>query len=336
MSLPFLITGVGGVIGQSLAAAFGTERVVGLVREGGTRPPDGVETVPGDVTRPDLGLGPAAYRRVADRIGGVIHSAAVTSFARPATEVRQVNVGGTAHALRLAEAAGVPFHLISTVYVQQRDGSTETGRSRVYRESKQAAERIARSAGVPWTIMRVTVVTGHSATGAIPRFQGIYAAMKALVTGDAHLVPVAPGSYLDFLPCDHVAECVTTLLDAGARGEHWITAGKRALTIEQFVERCQAYARGLGRTVTRPRLVDAEMVHRLIMPAFGDALAADMRRRLEFFTDVIGPLATDGTLPGPAAGFADLPEPPDLVACLDAALEYWGARVRLAPKAVNG
>jgi nucleoside-diphosphate-sugar epimerase len=329
---PYLLTGAGGVIGRSLAAALGPGRVIGLVRAGGSRPGPGIETVSGDVTAPGLGLEPAVRGLLDDRVGGVIHSAAVTSFTRPADEIRRVNTEGTANALRLAEAAGVPFHLVSTVYVRRRHGSAETGRSRVYRESKQAAEDLVRAARVPWTILRVTVVTGDSRTGATPRFQGIYAAMKALVTGDAHLVPVAPGSYLDFLPRDHVAACVKTLLDSGAHGEHWITAGERALTIEQFVDHCLRFAQRNGRTVPRPRMVDSEMVHRLILPAFGDSLAADLRKRLELFTDIVGPLTTDETLPEPAA---QLPAPPDLGAALDAALDYWSSRVRLVPQGVN-
>ncbi|SER48017.1 Male sterility protein [Streptomyces sp. yr375] len=332
-STPYLLTGSGGVIGQSLATALGPGRVIGLVREGGGRPGPGIETVTGDVTVPGLGLAPAVRGRLSGWVGGVIHSAAVTSFTRPADEIRQVNTDGTAHALRLAESAGVPFHLVSTVYVRRREGSVETGRSRVYRESKQAAEDLVRTARVPWTILRVTVVTGDSRTGATPRFQGIYAAMKALVTGDAPLVPVAPGSYIDFLPRDHVAACVTALLDSGTLGEHWITAGRRALTIERFVDHCLRYAERRGRPVAaRPRLVDSEMVHRLILPAFGDSLAADLRKRLELFTDIVGPLATNETLPDPAAG---LPAPPDLGEALDAALEYWGERVRLVRPGVR-
>ncbi|MER5970403.1 SDR family oxidoreductase [Streptomyces sp. NPDC002055] len=331
-SRPYLLTGAGGVIGQSLATALGPGHVIGLVRPGGNRPGPGIEAVTGDVTAAGLGLDPGPGRVLAGRIGGVVHSAAVTSFTRPAEEIRRVNTDGTRHALRLAEAAGVPFHLVSTVYVRQRDGSAETGRSRVYRESKQAAEDLVRAARVPWSILRVTVVTGDSRTGATPRFQGIYAAMKALVTGDAPLVPVAPGSRLDFLPRDHVAACVAALLAAGARGEHWITAGERALTIEQFVDHCLRFAERLGWEVPRPRLMDSDVVHRLILPAFGDALAADLRKRLELFTDIVGPLTTDETLPGPGP---ELPDPPDLGAALDTALEYWSSRVRLVRQGVR-
>lgn len=329
---PYLLTGAGGVIGQSLATALGPGRVVGVVRRGGNLPGPGIETTTGDVTAPGLGLDPPVRRALAERVGGVIHSAAVTSFTRPPDEIRRVNTDGTAHALRLAEEAGVPLHLVSTVYVRQRGGSAETGRSRAYRESKQAAEDLVRAARVPWSILRVTVVTGDSRTGATPRFQGIHAAMKSLVTGDAHLVPVAPGSYLDFLPRDHVAACVLALLERGATGEHWITAGERAMTIERFVDHCLRFAGRRGWTVPRPRLVDSEMVHRLILPAFGDSLAADLRKRLELFTDIVGPLTTDERLPGPAPG---LPDPPDLGAALDAALDYWGARVRLVRQEVR-
>jgi nucleoside-diphosphate-sugar epimerase len=331
--LPHLVTGAAGVVGQSLLEAFPPHTVIGLVRQGGTRPPPGrAELLDGDVTAPALGLAPADYRRLAGRIGGVIHSAAITSFTRPAADIHRVNTQGTAHALRLAEDAQVPFHLVSTIYVERREGSATTGRSRAYRESKQAAEQLVRAAGVPWSILRMSLVIGHSADGSTPRFQGVYAAMKGLVTGDAHLIPVAPGSYIDFLPRDHVAACARALIESGARGEHWITAGKRALTIDRFTERCAAYARSRGWSLPTPRMVDSEMVHRLILPTFGDSLDADVRKRLELFTDILGPLTTDRLLPTADPGPDGPGEPPDLTACLDASLAYWGSRVRLIPQ----
>ena len=325
MASRILVTGVHGVVGSGLAEAWGPGRVVGLARQPGRGVAD---EVVGDVTRPGLGLDRAGRGQLG-RIDGVVHSAAITSFARPEAEMRAVNVDGTANAVRWAETAGVPFCLISTIYVNRRDGSEETGRSAAYRESKRAAEELVRAAGVPWTILRLTVVIGDSATGRTPRFQGIYAAMKSIVTGGAHLIPIAPGSRLDFLPRDHVASWVKSLVEAGVTGEHWITAGERAVTIEEFVDRCRAYAVRRGWSVPRPRLVDAEMVHRLIMPAFGDVLDADLRRRLRLFTDLLGPLTTDQVLPTVVSDVPDLP------GCLDAALAYWGDRVRLVREPVR-
>lgn len=330
MAHPLLVTGAGGVVGQSLVECFGPGRVIGLVRPAGNRPDGAAELIAGDVTRPRLGLDAPAYAALAGRIGGVLHSAALTSFTRAATDIHDVNATGTAHALRLAEDAGVPFHLISTIYVRRRDGSHEDGRARPYRESKRAAEDTVRAARVPWSILRMSLVIGDSATGSTPRFQGVYAAMKSLITGGAPVVPVAAGSYVDFLPRDHVARSVRVLVDSGALGEHWITAGERALTIEEFVERCLGYARRQGRTVPRPRLVDSEMVHRLIIPAFGDSIGADLRKRLELFTDILGPLATDRTLPRLPDDLPGLGAPPDLGACLDTSLEFFGTRARLA------
>ncbi|MEV5505172.1 SDR family oxidoreductase [Streptomyces orinoci] len=331
MSRPYLVTGAAGVVGQSLLAALPAHAAIGLVREGGTRPSHAAGLLTGDVTVPALGLAPGPYRRLAGRIGGVIHSAAITSFTRSAADIHRVNAGGTAHALRLATDAGVPFHLISTIYVERRPGSIPTGRSRAYRESKQAAEELVRAAQVPWSILRMSLVIGHSADGSIPRFQGVYAAMKALVTGEAHVIPVAPGSFIDFLPRDYAAACAVALIEAGAGGEHWITAGKRALTIDQFTAVCTAYARRRGWQVPTPRMVDSEMVHRLIMPAFGDRLGADVRKRLELFTDILGPLTTDRQLPTVEPGLPGPGDPPDLVSCLDASLSHWGSRVRLIP-----
>ena len=41
---------------------------------------------------------------------------------------------------------------------------------------------------MPWSILRMSLVIGDSATGSTPRFQGVYAAMKSLITGGAPVV----------------------------------------------------------------------------------------------------------------------------------------------------
>jgi fatty acyl-CoA reductase len=78
-----------------------------------------VEPLPGDVTRPGLGLSPAAHARVAAEVTHVIHCAASVEFTRPLADALEVNTNGALHALALArECARLAAYVgVSTAYV---------------------------------------------------------------------------------------------------------------------------------------------------------------------------------------------------------------------------
>jgi thioester reductase-like protein len=63
-----------------------------------------VEPLPGDITRPGLGLEPRARARVAAEVTHVIHCAASVEFTLPLAEAFAVNTHGALHALEVARA----------------------------------------------------------------------------------------------------------------------------------------------------------------------------------------------------------------------------------------
>ena len=78
-----------------------------------------VEPLPGDITRPGLGLEPRARSRVAAEVTHVIHCAASVEFTLPLAQAFAVNTQGALHALEIARACP---HLesyvgVSTAYV---------------------------------------------------------------------------------------------------------------------------------------------------------------------------------------------------------------------------
>lgn len=324
-----LVTGMSGVVGQSLLEAFPRGRLVGLVHT--TEPSGPAELVRGDVTIPRLGLSQRDYSELLDGMSGVIHTAAITSFVRPRDAITVTNVQGTRVVTRMAEEAQVPLHYVSTIYVRE-NGGAGNARANAYQQSKRAAEEVVGEAAVPTTILRPSVIIGDSATGAINRFQGIYAAMKELVIGNAHVVPVAPGSAVDFLPRDYVAGCIRAIVEADVYGDYWITAGTRALRIEDLIDACMVFAARLGREPVRPKAMAPDVVERLVLPAFGNAMGAELRTRLELFSSILGPMSMHEPLPDSCAGLRNrlpLPDFPDLFLCLDRALSHWSEKVRL-------
>jgi thioester reductase-like protein len=78
-----------------------------------------VEPLPGDVTRPGLGLSDAARTRIAAEVTHVIHCAASVEFTLPLAEALAVNTRGALHALEVARTCArlASYVGVSTAYV---------------------------------------------------------------------------------------------------------------------------------------------------------------------------------------------------------------------------
>ncbi|XXY48826.1 amino acid adenylation domain-containing protein [Sorangium sp. So ce269] len=181
-----------------------------------------VVPVPGDMSRPLLGLGEAEFERLAAEVDVVYHNGALVNFAYPYEALKAPNVLGTQEVLRLAAAFRVkPLHYISTVSVLPSGraeriredeplgppGSVAAG----YAQSKWVAERLVRAAslrGLPVTIYRPGTVSGDSRTGAWNTGELMCRTLKACVQ---------LGSYpdmdalLDLAPVDYVSSAVVAL-----------------------------------------------------------------------------------------------------------------------------
>jgi nucleoside-diphosphate-sugar epimerase len=321
-----LLTGASGLVGQALLSELGDREVVCLTHRTPVSTP-GALSVPGDLTQPQLGLGNADYRGLADRVDAVIHCAAVTDFNRRDGSLEATNVDGTERIISFAETAGARLYHVSTAFLHAKaDG--ERGRTAVgYAESKRAAEALVRASRVPHVILRPSVVIGNSRTGAVSAFQGLYLVAGAIFAGLVPLVPFDPAWPIDFVPSDVVASAVAAVVDNEVTsGEFWITAGSRALCLDRAVGVCVALANELGHPVDKPRFVPPEMFDRLIAPVFLDSLPSRIRRTvvrlLDFFAAY---LSVDDALPSDLDGLCDLGASalPDLEATLRTSLAYW-------------
>jgi thioester reductase-like protein len=289
-----LLTGASGVIGSALLPRLAPARVLALVHRNPA--PGADETVAGDITSPGLGLDPATYRALARRVDAVVHCAAHTGFAAGRQSTVDVNVTGTREVARFAADAGAVLYYISTAFVARtepargypgrgypgRDTSGDVAGPEDYLDSKRAAEQVVRDSGVPTMIIRPSIVIGDSRTGRISRFQGLHVISMILLRGMVPLLPIPATSRLDFLPCDVVARAIAELVVSGHRGgEAWLTAGHAAPTAAQVVDLILAVGAELGIRVDRPRMVEPEMVERLIRPVFIDPGPPSLRRRFD-------------------------------------------------------
>ncbi len=324
-----LLTGASGVVGRALLQRLGDLDVVCLVHRS---PVSGlnVTTALGDIAKPMLGLAEQAYAELAARVDAVIHCAAITDLNRTDGSLEATNIAGTEYVAAFAAAANAVLYHVSTAFVHVRvDG--DRGRTAIgYASSKAAAEELVRSSGVPHVILRPSVVIGDSATGEIAAFQGLHQFVAGLFAGMVPMIPFDPGWPIDFLPADVVADAIACVVENRvSEGEFWISAGDKALRLDEGVAVAVEFARALGVSIDMPRFVPPDMFDRLIGPVFLDALPAKIRRNvvrmLEFFTIYLQsgetkPSSLDQLV---ALGVRPLPDQRE---SLRNSLKYWAAQ----------
>ena len=149
--------------------------------------------VAGDIAEPMFGLAEQAYVELAAKVDAVIHCAAITDFNRTDGSLEATNVAGTEHVAAFAATADAVLYHVSTAFVHTTvDG--DRGRTAIgYASSKAAAEQAVRSSGVPYVILRPSVVIGDSVTGEIAAFQGLHKVVAGIFAGHRADDPVRPG-----------------------------------------------------------------------------------------------------------------------------------------------
>jgi hypothetical protein len=144
------------------------------------------------------------------------------------------------------------------------------------------------------------------------------------------MIPFDPGWPIDFVPADVVADAIACVVEKRvSKGEFWISAGDKALQLDEGVAVVVQFARALGVSIDVPRFVPPDMFDRLIGPVFLDALPVKVRRNimrmLEFFTTYlqsgeIKPSSLDQLV---ALGVKPLPDQRD---SLRNSVKYWAAQ----------
>ena len=135
-----------------------------------------VQIVRGDITLPHLGLKRDAIRRLSTKIHEVWHTAAATQFDDAYKKLLETtNVHGTKNVMGLASSLGkmTSFYYMSTAYAcGSKAGSVPEGPlpknatfNNAYEKSKHDAEDVVRKSGLPFTIIRPSILIGESHTG---------------------------------------------------------------------------------------------------------------------------------------------------------------------------
>jgi long-chain acyl-CoA synthetase len=232
-----LVTGGTGFLGGYLLNRLDGD-LMGVVRGDPARLPPGVRPVQGDLLQGPLELPDADV---------VVHCAAAVSFTQPLDDARAINVEGTRRVL--AAAARMPslkrFVHVSTAYVagthvgrfHEHDVEVGQGFRNTYERTKLEAERVVRESGLPFRVVRPSIVVGESTTGWTNSFNVLYPPLQALARGLVTRIPADPDAIVDVVPVDHVADVIEAAMHWGTGPDtlHAV-AGDHALTAAQLAD----------------------------------------------------------------------------------------------------
>ncbi|WP_381801491.1 amino acid adenylation domain-containing protein [Streptomyces niveus] len=209
----------------------------------------------GDLAKPRLGLGPEEFAACASRIDVIYHSGAVVNFTYPYEAARPANVEGTKEVLRLATTQTLKsVHFISSVDVFMGSGAErpfteedlDSGPIRIptgYPRSKWLAEKImyiARDRGIPLTVQRPWMITGHAETGASHHTDYLYVYLRGFL--DLGVLPLY-NDVINAVPVDFTAQAVVyTSLREENFGKNFNITNPAPTTMQQ----CYQWLRSFG------------------------------------------------------------------------------------------
>lgn len=167
--------------------------------------------------------------------------------------IHQTNVDGTARLLQLAGDVGAAgFHYVSTAYVAGtsdglilEDRADPAAAQNAYEQSKVRAEELVLSAtGLRTTVLRPSVVIGHSRTAAVSgNLSGIYSLGFSLGRhARSHREPggirlhMDPGASANLVPIDQVAAETVACGLAGRQHEIFHLVGQPTVTVGALIE----------------------------------------------------------------------------------------------------
>lgn len=262
-----LLTGYTGNLGAELARQFSGHRVFALVRDRqATATLQHVAFVPGTLERLPLDL--------AAEIELIVHSAALTAFRAPLSELRRTNVEGTVALLNFARQCPRLrrfIHLSTTCVAGDRCGHIAEARIEPepafvndYERTKWEAEDVVLDSGLPVEIARLAIVAGSERDGAVLRPGALHRTLYWLYHGLVPMMPGTPDTRVDLVSTEFAAAVVGALVDAPAQPGRIVhaTMGESAprlgelldFLVTLFAPHHRGWARG---SVARPDIVDA-------------------------------------------------------------------------------
>ncbi|KAB8334609.1 NAD-dependent epimerase/dehydratase family protein [Scytonema tolypothrichoides VB-61278] len=180
--------------------------------------------IPGDLSQPLLGISTEGFEMLAANLDAVYHSAAMLNYVYPYSALKTANVLGTQEVIRLASTIKPkPLHYVSSVAVfessayagkvvkEQDDFNHWEGIYLGYSQTKWVAEKLVKIAGdrgLPITIHRPPLISGHSQTG----ISNTHDFTNLMIKGCLEMGYFPDVDYmLDMSPVDYVSQAIAYL-----------------------------------------------------------------------------------------------------------------------------
>lgn len=209
--------------------------------------------LPGDVSRPALGLRAGLVDSVAREVSEIVHAAASVSFELDLATSREINLEGTRRVLDFAERCDRRGSLrrlchISTAYVAGEhagrfgEDDLELGQRfrNPYEQSKYEAELLVgdHRERLPITVVRPSIVVGERDSGWTASFNVLYWPLRALARGAYPVLPARRSAPVDVVSVDYVADAIFALAQApeAVSQTYHLTASAAATTIGELLE----------------------------------------------------------------------------------------------------
>lgn len=188
-----------------------------------------IKVVAGDVTKPLFGMKKSDIDLLRKEVEVFYHIAALTELNGSEEDCFRINIKGSEHALDLAwdfkkNGKLERFVYFSTAFVS---GSLQTyvaledslpenpAHANFYESSKYASEKNIRRAiteGLPVTIMRPSIVVGHSETGEVTDFNVIYPFMKLFAHGAISKLVTRPENTFNIVPINFIIKATCAII----------------------------------------------------------------------------------------------------------------------------
>lgn len=224
--------------------------------------------LPGDITKPNLGISPADLATARFQSNVLFHLAAIYDLAVARDLALRVNLDGTRNVNEFARSLPAlhHYHYVSTCYVAgKRTGRIlenelrhEAGFRNYYEETKFLAELEveALKSELPVTIHRPSVVCGDSRSGETAKYDGIYYLIHYLLKWPSVLSAFNIGNSdvaLNLVPVDFVVEAMATLArDPLSVGKTLQLADPRPLTTRELFNTIARCIKGRESRLTLP------------------------------------------------------------------------------------
>ncbi len=216
---------------------------------------DRIIPVLGDLTLPQLGISDQTFAELALQIDVIYHSGALINLVYPYSALKASNVSGTESLLKLASKSKTkPVHFVSTLDVFQSPAymatpviseneplSQSEGLYRGYAQTKWVAEHLmleARKRGIPVSIYRPEMISGHSKTGVSQPNDLLCRFLKGIVQmGSAPAID----RMMHMVPVDYVSQAIVHLSqNPDALGKTYHLANHAPLAFGQLLNEIRA------------------------------------------------------------------------------------------------